>query len=191
MGLDNENLADLPKQYKTDSVTNFVSVSKPTALATGDTWYKPSDGSKWYWNGSYWLSTELVFLNSDYKEVALTSDANFWGTAFSGRDIGAARSGIYFICASNAFYCSNATNGVDFWSLDFYALYTDGSLELLASNSTAFKPGAAWLETRTNINSPKSSLTKTVLLLYATATKNGTPSSIFLMSSVTCRWVHP
>lgn len=191
MGLDNENLADLPKEFRTDTVTNFVSILKPTAKAAGDTWYKPSDGSDWYWNGTYWLSKETFALASDYRETQISTDINLWGTAFSGRDLSSGRSGIYFLNAANTCYQASASSSADYWNISFYALYSDGSFEGLISHTTANKPANQWFEVRSAINSAKNSLGKTTILVYASIAKIGTPNYLYAMTSLQLKWIHP
>ena len=49
--------------FRLNNTDYQASTLKPTtrtsgsALVTGDRWYKTDDGTEWYWNGTYWLST--------------------------------------------------------------------------------------------------------------------------------------
>lgn len=191
MPIDNENLADLPAIYRTDTVTNFISTTKPTAKAIGDAWYKPSDGSEWYWNGAYWLSRETLVVGSDYRGNSFSFSTNLWGTALSGRDLSSGRSGLFYLNAANTCYLSSATDASNYWQITFYALYSDGTVEALATHLTMTRPGSSWFELRTNINSIKSSIGKSTILVYADISKIGTPDSIYVMSSLQIKWIHP
>jgi hypothetical protein len=191
MPLDNENLADLPNGYRINGTVNYSQSTKPTNNTIGDCWYKPSDGTEWFWNGSNWLSKETLVLGSDYREQSISTAINLWGTAFSGRDLASGRSGIYYLNAANACYQTGATDAANYWSITFFAIYSDGTLETLASHTTASKPADQWFELRTAINSPKSSLGKTTILVYANIAKIGLPASIYVMSSVHIKWIHP
>jgi hypothetical protein len=48
-----------------NGVANFYQTTKPitrvdgSALVVGDRWYKTNDGTEWFWNGTYWLSSTL------------------------------------------------------------------------------------------------------------------------------------
>ena len=48
-----------------NNVFQFVQTTKPTqravgvSLVAGDRWYNTSNGTEWFWNGTYWLSPEI------------------------------------------------------------------------------------------------------------------------------------
>lgn len=191
MPVDNNVGGDLINGFRQNGVTNFCQSTKPSAIAIGDTWYKPSDGSEWFWNGIYWLSKETLVLNSDYSPTQIIANQSIWGTAFSGRDLSSGRAGIYYVNAANAFYQSGATDATNYWQVVFYAVYSDGTIETLSTNTAANRPAGVWYEVRNNINSPKSSLSKTTILVYADITKFGASAGIFTVSSVQFKWIHP
>jgi hypothetical protein len=37
----------------------FATRTDGSALAIGDLWYNPSNGTQWFWNGTYWLTTQV------------------------------------------------------------------------------------------------------------------------------------
>lgn len=191
MGIDNDFIESLPNGYRINGTVNYSQTTKPTATAAGDRWYKPSDGSEWFWNGSHWLSKETLVLNSDYRETLISSTVNLWGTAFSGRDLATGRSGIYYLNAANACYQTGTTDAANYWSISFYGLYSDGVVESLATHTTANRPVDQWFELRTAVNSVKSSLNKTTILVYASITKVGNPPPLYAMSCIQIKWLHP
>lgn len=191
MTVDNENLADLPREFRTGTVTNFVNNTKPTALAIGDRWYKPVDGSDWFWNGSYWLSTNLFYVRSDYNREEITASKSVSGSVLQGRDLTAGESGIYFVSATVDFYPYTTTTVSDYWLFNHYAYYSDGTIETVASSSGPSKIGDTWNKLKTAINSPKNSLGKSLLLTYCTATEVGTAPNMLCMTELEFRHVHP
>lgn len=54
-------------------VQHFYTATKPTtrpngsALVIGDRWWKTDEGTEWFWNGTYWLSTQLYESNSIFS----------------------------------------------------------------------------------------------------------------------------
>lgn len=193
MGLDNDYIESLPTGYRINGVVQWCQNAKPTTgLTVGDSWYKPVDGSEWYWNGTYWLSKENLVVGSDYRETQISTSINLWGTAFSGRDLSSgSRAGIYFLNATNVCYQAAATDASNYWSFTFYALYSDGTVDTLVTHTTASKPSDSWFELRSLVNSAKNSLGKTTILIYASIAKIGTPSYLYAMSSVQLKWIHP
>jgi len=61
----------LPNGTLINGVANFYSVTKPTlrvdgsSLVVGDLWYKFDNNTQFYWNGTYWLTTQ-AFAKSEY-----------------------------------------------------------------------------------------------------------------------------
>jgi hypothetical protein len=191
MPLDNTLSDFLPSGIKIGGFTNFVTNTKPTATATGDRWYKPSDGTEWYWNGSLWLSKEETIIGSDYRESTFSTSGNVWGTAFSGRRLASGRSGIFFNYCTNSYYLTSATTSLSYWTFNFYILYSDNTTELLATHSNASKPVDTWLETSTSVASAKATLSKTCILLFASIAPTGSPPPMYVMTSVSSKWIHP
>ena len=64
-----------------NNVFQFVQTTKPTersagvALVAGDRWYKPTAGTSWFWNGTYWLSVETHFAETPLVGMTGTSSA--------------------------------------------------------------------------------------------------------------------
>ena len=59
----------LPNNSRINGVEHFYQSTKPTvrgdgsALVIGDRWWKTDDSTEWFWNGTYWLSTEDQVIN--------------------------------------------------------------------------------------------------------------------------------
>ena len=73
-----------------NNVFQFVQDTKPTersagvALVAGDRWYNTSDGTEWFWNGTYWLGQRYV-QNLTITNVAVNWITNpTWATYFAG-----------------------------------------------------------------------------------------------------------
>ena len=193
MPIDNDFIESLPSGYRINNIAHYCQNTKPTgsAIAVGDRWYKSVDGSDWYWNGSYWLSTNLFYIKSDYNQEEISITQNLSGAVFRGRDLSTGQSGIYFVSATIEFYPYYATSATDYWSFTHEVFYSDGSFETVATNSGASKTGSSWTQIRTVINSPKNSLTKALLFTYCSANKVGNPSTMVAMSELEFRHIHP
>jgi hypothetical protein len=54
---------NLPNGARINGVEHIYQTSKPTtrvdgsALVASDRWWKTNDGTEWFWNGTYWLSS--------------------------------------------------------------------------------------------------------------------------------------
>lgn len=193
MGIDNDFVESLPTGYRINNVAHYCQDTKPTgsAIAIGDRWYKPVDGSDWYWSGSDWLSSETYTIKSDYKENSYSASGNISGGFLSGRAISTGRGGLFFLTASAAFYSGGATTATDYWRFDFQCVYGDGSLEVLATVLGTNKPANTWNRIELAINSKKNSSGKTFFLSYVSAYKIGVPQSIFAMTELEYKHVHP
>lgn len=191
MPLDNTLSDALPSGVRIGGLANFVTNTKPTAPVAGDRWYKPSDGSEWYWNGSLWLSTQQIIIGSDYRESTFSTNGNVWGTALTGRRLASGRSGIYFVCCTNEYYLTAPTTASSYWTFNFFVNYSDNTAELLAAHSNPNKAADGWYEISSNILSAKSTLIKTATLIYASIVATGSPPPMYIMTSVELKWVHP
>jgi hypothetical protein len=193
MSVDNDFVESLPTGYRINGVAHFVQNTKPTgsAIAVGDRWYKPLDSSEWYWSGTYWLSLDFYTIKSDYKQDEITTSKSLSGSSCPGRPLSTGKSGVYFLSASVDFYPYQSTSAVDYWIFTHEVYYTDGTTETVASNSGASKTGSNWTHLETTINSPKNSLTKTILLAYCASNKVGTPPTCVCMTSLDFRYIHP
>lgn len=190
MPLDNNLVDALPNGYRVNGVVHFCQNTKPTASAVGDTWYKPSEGSEWFWNGSYWLSKETVLVSSDYQENSISVAQNISGGSLSHRDLSPGTAAYWFVGVTINPYFQSATDAANFWSFDVRVMYGDTSHEGLVLVPTATRPAAQWLKIFTSINSPKSSLTKAAHLIYVSALKTGNPSSFFFMLTTSYKFIH-
>src|SRR6476469_2978893 len=139
MPVDNNIGSEISNGYKQNGVTNFCQTTKPTASAVGDRWYKPSDGTEWYWSGSLWLSKEDVIVGNDYRENAFSVNGTVWGTAFSGRRLSSNRSGVFFNYCTNCYYLTGVTTSTNYWTFSFYINYSDNTTELIATDSNPNK----------------------------------------------------
>lgn len=56
----------LPNNSRINNIEHFYQTTKPTtrgdgsALVVGDRWWKPDEGTEWFWNGTYWVSPRIV-----------------------------------------------------------------------------------------------------------------------------------
>lgn len=76
----------LPNNTKINGVEHFYQTTKPTtrgdgsALVAGDRWWKIDDGTEWFWNGTYWLSSTKqifkVYLQYDGLNAVADTDVN-------------------------------------------------------------------------------------------------------------------
>ena len=189
--LDNTLSDSLPNGYRSNGVVNFCQNTKPVAVAVGDRWYKPSDGSDWYWNGSLWLSPETLVLGNDYKEIPISANGATWGAGLTGRTLSSGKSGIYFISIGNSFYSSSLSDFSNNWQIVYTAFYSDQTSDTIASLTNMNIGANIWAEVRSAINSQKSTVTKTLIFVYGTATKVGNPANVFVMTGLEFKWVHP
>jgi hypothetical protein len=108
-------------------VANFVRVTKPTtrlggeSLVIGDTWYNPSSGYSWFWNGTYWLTNQFYEMEwssgTTAQNYTLTN-----GTLFS--PVGVVGKGLPFGFNNNIY--------VEAWTVRGYG---SGSTTTLDSNN--------------------------------------------------------
>ena len=56
-----------------NGVANFWQTTAPTPLAVGDHWYNPNTGETAFWNGTYWLSTQVYGPRGSYTFVGAES----------------------------------------------------------------------------------------------------------------------
>lgn len=193
MSLDNDLVESLPTGYRINGVAHYCQNSKPTGsgIVAGDRWYKPADASDWFWNGSVWLSTQLFHVKSDYNQEEFTATKNVSGSVLQGRDISTGQAGIYFVSFTVDFYPYVATTASNYWSFTQDAFYLDGTVENIASLSGASKTGDGWHKLKTMINSPKSTLTKSLSLTYCAATEVGIATTMVCMTELEFRHIHP
>ena len=63
-------------------VAYFNRSTKPTERSAGvplvirDRWYNTSNGTEWFWNGTYWLSSGILYSVTDL--ISMTSSSNSW-----------------------------------------------------------------------------------------------------------------
>lgn len=73
----------LPNNLRINGVEHFYQTTKPTtrgdnsALVVGDRWYKPDDGTEWFWNGTYWLGNLFTYSNPSPPNFANFGDIHF------------------------------------------------------------------------------------------------------------------
>lgn len=190
MPLDNNLVNELPNGYRVNGIVHFCQNTKPTASAVGDTWYKPSDGSEWFWNGSYWLSRETILVSSDYREALISAAQTITAGSLSHRDLNPGTAAYWFVGVTINPYFLTATDAFNFWSFDVRVAYGDTSHEGMALITTPTRPADQWLKIFTSINSPKASLTKAAHLIYIAALKTGNPNSFYFMLTTSYKFIH-
>jgi hypothetical protein len=88
------NSKALPDGALINGVANFYRATKPltrvdgSALVIGDRWFNPSTGEDWFWNGTYFLSTQL-FYTSNFSVATVSSSTNIianWGNLAASLD---------------------------------------------------------------------------------------------------------
>ena len=71
----------LPNNSRVNGVEHFYQTTKPTtrgdasALVAGDRWWKTDDGTEWFWNGTYWVSTWINYTSG--RRTSGTAAPNF------------------------------------------------------------------------------------------------------------------
>jgi hypothetical protein len=71
----------LPNNSRINGVEHFYQTTKPTvrgdnsALVVGDRWWKTDTGEEWFWNGSYWLSSQKIFGTTPIGAFSLLNSA--------------------------------------------------------------------------------------------------------------------
>lgn len=119
---------EIPNGAIINGVANFCQSTKPTiridgsALVARDRWYNTSDGSNWFWNGTYWLSEQKIFYSQLTSNVS--TDFNFtpryWYYPTSG--------GIFLNRLE--FYGQVSRPFTQGWSLFFNSSVNDGGVGL-------------------------------------------------------------
>lgn len=73
----------LPNNSRVNGVEHFYQTTKPTArgngdaLVIGDRWWKTGDGTEWWWNGTYWLSS--VVFDARFYLANMNTENIPWG----------------------------------------------------------------------------------------------------------------
>lgn len=73
----------LPNNSRINGVEYFYQTTKPTTrgdnstLVIGDRWYKSDDGTEWFWNGTYWLSSQSFTHSGIYRSNYNTASTSY------------------------------------------------------------------------------------------------------------------
>lgn len=76
-----------PNTGLVSGVQHFYTTTKPTTrpngstLAIGDKWWKTDDGTNWFWNGTYWLSSQGFYVGGG--RLGSGGSANFQAVSLS------------------------------------------------------------------------------------------------------------
>jgi hypothetical protein len=71
----------LPNNTRINNIEHFYQSTKPvtrgdgSALVIGDRWWKPMEGTEWFWNGTYWLSTTRYHISSFSAAILSASNS--------------------------------------------------------------------------------------------------------------------
>ena len=128
-----------PYSSATD-LSQIVSTTKPvtrvdgSALAVGDRWYKDDEGSEWFWNGTYWLSQNLLTTDSYFNSSIVAPQTAFEVNhcAIPSFDANIFLENIVF-----ATRIDGAVNdGSNYWNIAIRARYAGSTVFLLPSPVT-------------------------------------------------------
>jgi hypothetical protein len=70
----------LPNNSRINNIEHFYQADKPitrgdgSALVIGDRWWKTDEGTEWFWNGTYWLSTVQYILTINFNQTQFSSN---------------------------------------------------------------------------------------------------------------------
>lgn len=119
----------------------FVTNTKPTtrigggALVAGDKWYKPDEGTEWFWNGTYWLSLPEYSINWIGRSLTSDSVTTFANTFTPNWDL----STQLFFTKLKVVYTLSTADSSNHWQVGIFRVWNVldvGTLVTLTSPAT-------------------------------------------------------
>lgn len=106
--------------FRINGVEHFYQPTKPTtrgdltALAIGDKWSKTDDGTEWFWNGTYWLSSVRNFFTGATSFAGGTSSTL---TPIEYLPVNRYTGYVYFFLETVTRYCSFYGDVSNYWTM--------------------------------------------------------------------------
>ena len=122
-------------------VAHFVRTTKPTtridgsALVVGDRWYKANDGTEWFWNGTYWLSSTEYTVGFASRSLTANHTPSFANTFVPDWDF----SSQLFFTKYKSIYTLGTADASNYWEVGILRLwngYDIGSIVRLNTPAT-------------------------------------------------------
>ena len=175
----------LPNNSRINGVEHFYQESKPTvrgdgsALTVGDRWWKTDDGTEWWWNGTYWLNTQIRSAVAQSGESGYSGSNGIQGGPFLNP------SGIFIIDACISFSVVTPNDISNYWSISCVQRNFDTApIALVTALVTSDYPPAAslsrWKNVVIDVNRYASSSDATTYLVGFT--KVGSPAALYVNS---------
>lgn len=178
-----------------NGLAQIINSAKPTtrddgsALVVGDRWYYTTENSWWFWNGTYWLSEQVLYLNYSVETASATVGL------LDSRPINPAGYDLFAQTLSiSAELAAGTYDGSNNWQLKAFArdssatFDTSNTIKLCTINS--YSAERLVVDDTSNIHKDVSAAnTKGIFLRLV---KTGTPPNLsYVFCSLAFRWAYP
>lgn len=166
----------------------FAQGTVPAANMKGDRWIESGSDVEWFWNGSYWLSTQLFQYIVSWDDVSI-------GDIAIPRDYPAEISAsvqydLFLLDFSGLIFFTDADTNSNYWDLQLRREDASGSASVIATLSGQGAASGNNVLKKTALDTHLDLSSIDVKKLVFVSIKTGSPSNLFAGAVVTYRWAH-
>jgi hypothetical protein len=156
-----------------------------TALVADDLWYETDTNILWFWNGTYWLSTQLFTENFSISGAAASATLSHHSI-----EPMATQHDLFLVDLNASMYVATTNTGSAYWSIEWRRVTAAYGQVALASLNTTAIAADTFTVIKTAVNTHLDLSAVDAKMFAVTAVKTSTPGEVYIGGSFTYRLAH-